>query len=243
MAFLKETNNWEAGIYQLETTDPVLAGPDGIDNLQGKQLANRTVYLKDQINQLASGKQVAGNAAKLSTPRNIAMSGDGSWNVMFDASGDISAQMTLKDSGVAAGSYGQVTVDSKGRVTAARAIQPGDVPGLDWSKIASGKPTTLAGYGIADAAGSAFVGPMSMNAYMPPGIYEYDPAGEGAPTNIPNHTVLSMGRASRWTQLAMPYSQDQLFFRRNIDGKTGGWRAGQSHLLVISKQTCQPTQT
>ncbi|POZ60159.1 gp53-like domain-containing protein [Chromobacterium alticapitis] len=152
MAFLKETNSWETGIYQLETTDPVLAGPDGIDNLQGKQLANRTVYLKDQIDQLASGKQAAGNAAKLSTARNIGMSGDGSWNVMFDGNGDASAQMTLKDSGVAAGSYGQVTVDAKGRVTAARAIVADDLPLLDWSKIGSGKPTTLAGYGIADGA-------------------------------------------------------------------------------------------
>ncbi|VEB40190.1 Uncharacterised protein [Chromobacterium violaceum] len=41
-------------------------------------------------------------------------------------------------------------MDAKGRVTAARAIQAGDVPALDWSKIVSGKPTTLAGYGIAD---------------------------------------------------------------------------------------------
>ncbi|UTH76114.1 hypothetical protein [Chromobacterium sp. IIBBL 290-4] len=152
MAFLKETNNWEAGIYQLETTDPVLAGPDGIDNLQGKQLANRTVYLKDQIDQLANGKQAAGNAAKLSAARNIAMSGDGSWKVAFDGSGDAAAQMTLSNSGVTPGSYGQVTVDAKGRVTAARAIAADDVPALDWSKIASGKPTTLAGYGIADGA-------------------------------------------------------------------------------------------
>lgn len=224
MAFLKETNNWEAGIYQLETTDPVLAGPDGIDNLQGKQLANRTVYLKDQIDQLANGKQAAGNAAKLSAARNIAISGDGVWNVVFDGGKDVSGQLTLSNSGVTPGNYGQVTVDAKGRVTNARAIQTGDVPPLDWSKIASGKPSTLTGYGIADAAGADFVGPMSMNAYMPPGIYEYDPVGEGAPTSIPNHTVLSMGRVTRWTQLAIPYSQDQLFFRRNIDGNRGAWQ-------------------
>ncbi|MDE1715508.1 hypothetical protein PWG14_23890, partial [Chromobacterium amazonense] len=91
-------------------------------------------------------------ADRLKTPRNIAMTGDGSWNVTFDASGNVSAAMTLSNSGVTAGSYGQVTVDAKGRVTAARAIQPSDVPALDWSKISSGKPTTLAGYGITDAA-------------------------------------------------------------------------------------------
>ncbi|POZ60161.1 gp53-like domain-containing protein [Chromobacterium alticapitis] len=150
MANLQEKPVWETGIYQLETTDPVLGGADGVDNLQAKQLANRTTFLKKQIDDMVAGALIAEYADRLKTPRNIAMTGDGGWNVTFDAGGDVSAQMTLKDSGVAAGSYGQVTVDSKGRVTAARAIQPGDVPPLDWGKIASGKPTTLAGYGIAD---------------------------------------------------------------------------------------------
>ncbi|MBU9373613.1 hypothetical protein KTE28_04660 [Burkholderia multivorans] len=48
MADLVEASKWEAGIYQLETSDPVEAGPDGIDNLQARQLGNRTRYLKDQ---------------------------------------------------------------------------------------------------------------------------------------------------------------------------------------------------
>jgi hypothetical protein len=47
MANLQETSTWETGIYQLETTDPVEAGENGIDNLQAKQLANRTLYLYD----------------------------------------------------------------------------------------------------------------------------------------------------------------------------------------------------
>lgn len=46
MADLTEEATWEAGIYQLELTDPVEAGPGGIDNLQAQQLANRTAYLK-----------------------------------------------------------------------------------------------------------------------------------------------------------------------------------------------------
>lgn len=44
----EELNNphWSAGIYQLETTDPVLGGPNGIANRQAKELAARTQYLK-----------------------------------------------------------------------------------------------------------------------------------------------------------------------------------------------------
>lgn len=58
MSNLNELVQYEPGIYQLETTDPVLGGPDGIDNLQGKQLANRTAYLKKHVDDLESGATV-----------------------------------------------------------------------------------------------------------------------------------------------------------------------------------------
>ncbi|MGH8331315.1 MAG: gp53-like domain-containing protein [Pseudomonas fluorescens] len=57
MADLLEDNEWTPGIYQLETSDPVLGGPDGIDNLQAKQLASRTGWLKAQVALLGEGKQ------------------------------------------------------------------------------------------------------------------------------------------------------------------------------------------
>ena len=43
MANLTETNRWEAGIYQLETSDPVMGGPNGSDNRAPRELANRTL--------------------------------------------------------------------------------------------------------------------------------------------------------------------------------------------------------
>lgn len=54
MANLKENAAWESGIYQLETTDPVVGGVDGISNKQAIQLANRTSYLKGKIESLES---------------------------------------------------------------------------------------------------------------------------------------------------------------------------------------------
>lgn len=48
MADLTEISNFEAGIYQLETTDPVQGGLNGISNLASTQLANRTLFLKNQ---------------------------------------------------------------------------------------------------------------------------------------------------------------------------------------------------
>ena len=49
MANLIETPQWEDGIYQIETSDPVLGGPGGIANKQAEQLGNRTAFLKEQI--------------------------------------------------------------------------------------------------------------------------------------------------------------------------------------------------
>jgi len=46
MANVPESASYDAGIYQLETTDQVLGGSAGIANAQAKGLANRTAYLK-----------------------------------------------------------------------------------------------------------------------------------------------------------------------------------------------------
>ena len=51
---------------------------------------------------------------------------------------------------VSAGTYTKVTTDTYGRVVAGSTLTVADIPALPWSKITSGKPTTLAGYGIAD---------------------------------------------------------------------------------------------
>ncbi|WP_439239071.1 tail fiber protein [Lonepinella sp. BR2919] len=56
MANLTEKNEWTDGIYQIEKTDPVVGGVEGISNRQAQQLANRTKYLKEQVESLNSGK-------------------------------------------------------------------------------------------------------------------------------------------------------------------------------------------
>jgi len=43
-----------------------------------------------------------------------------------------------------------VSPDGSNGVPSFRALVPNDIPGLDWNKIITGKPTTLAGYGITD---------------------------------------------------------------------------------------------
>lgn len=61
----------------------------------------------------------AGTADKLKTARTIALSGDATGSTTFDGSANKEISVTLSNTGVTAGTYNTVTVDAKGRVTAA----------------------------------------------------------------------------------------------------------------------------
>lgn len=73
-------------------------------------------------------------ATKWATGRTISLAGDVTYTSgLLDGSANVTGTATLANSGVTAGTYKSVTVDTKGRVTAGT------------------NPTTLAGYGITDA--------------------------------------------------------------------------------------------
>ncbi len=73
MANLPESSTFEANIYQLETTDPVLGGVNGVSNTQPKQLANRTRWLKDQVDALNALK---GKGVSIFNPASSYTGGD-----------------------------------------------------------------------------------------------------------------------------------------------------------------------
>lgn len=52
MTNIVESSTWESGVYQFETADPIQGGVDGVDNLPHKQLGNRTLWLKTQVDAL-----------------------------------------------------------------------------------------------------------------------------------------------------------------------------------------------
>lgn len=49
MGKITEQQQWEDDVYLIEKQDKVLGGELGVINVQAKQLANRTKYLKDQV--------------------------------------------------------------------------------------------------------------------------------------------------------------------------------------------------
>lgn len=104
---------------------------------------------------------ITGSAAKLTTARSIAATGDAAWSVSFDGSAAVSAVLTLASTITAAGPVGSatrvpiITYDAKGRLTAVTdaLITPA------WTSV-TGKPTTLSGYGVAatDVTAQALTG-------------------------------------------------------------------------------------
>lgn len=59
MANFTESAVWVQGIYQIDTADPVIGGPGGIANLASAALANRTLYLKGQVEALSAALTAA----------------------------------------------------------------------------------------------------------------------------------------------------------------------------------------
>nr|WP_199068472.1 phage tail protein [Chromobacterium sp. ASV5] len=141
--------------------------------------------------------------------------------------------VALANSGAAAGTYGMVTVDAMGRVTAGRQMQAADVPGLDWSKITSGTPTTLAGYGISDAvtaadlAGrglfgrAANIGAGSCLDIRPNGLYHVSEKVADRPVNS-NGMLLANFLSTEWGALTY-YAWGGATFEARLEG--GVWKS------------------
>jgi hypothetical protein len=67
MANLPETATYDAGVYQIETTDAVIGGVDGIDNAGARNLANRTAYLKAHVDLMETIVSQVDAEARVST--------------------------------------------------------------------------------------------------------------------------------------------------------------------------------
>ena len=121
----------------------LLTPTDVVTSVAGKTgtvtLTKSDVGLANTDDTADSSKSVA-SATKWTTARTLSLTGAVTGNVSIDGSGNASLATTYKDSGVTAGTYKSMTVDSKGVVTGGT------------------NPTTLTGYGITDATPSSHIG-------------------------------------------------------------------------------------
>ena len=132
---------WGGSAYAQITSGAVdsVAGKTGVITLD-----KTDVGLSNIDNTADSAKNVL-SATKLTTSRNIAITGDISWNVNFDGSTNVTAGATLSATGVSAGTYKSVTVGTDGRITGGT------------------NPSTILGFGITDAYTKTEIGAIDTN--------------------------------------------------------------------------------
>lgn len=108
------------------------------DGLEARRLINKADIAA--MIAAAGGGGGGGSSATadaLTTARSITITGDASWTVNFDGSGNVTSALQLADTGIGAGEYFAITVDSKGRAVSGRALTAADIPNLPGSKINS----------------------------------------------------------------------------------------------------------
>lgn len=130
------------------TTVIPIAGPGQFVDLSSNQTIGGTKTFSNTISGSVDGN--AATATKLETARTLSVSGDATGSATFDGSANSNIALTLANV-VTAGTAAKVTFNAKGLITGTSSLTAADIPNLDWSKITTGKPTTLSGYGVTDA--------------------------------------------------------------------------------------------
>ncbi|HEJ8674695.1 TPA: SGNH/GDSL hydrolase family protein [Klebsiella oxytoca] len=101
MSNLPETPSWESGIHQLEEAERAKAGPGGVLNVQATQLANRTLYLKEAVDDL-SGAVYSGSDIYETKEAGLLKTSEGEYfKVPVSGVSDISYILYQNKSGVA----------------------------------------------------------------------------------------------------------------------------------------------
>lgn len=86
------------------------------------------------------------SADKLTVARTITATGDATGSTAFDGSQNVEMALELATSGVTAGTYSKVTVDTKGRVTAGSSITVEDIGDLSTTLAGLATKEELSGY-------------------------------------------------------------------------------------------------
>ena len=167
MSNVIEQSNWEVGVYQIETSDAILGGVNGIANRQALQLANRTLWLKDQVLGLGSGKQAAD--ATLTALAGLNTSAD---RLIYATGADQFALTPLT-------AFIRTLLDDADAATARATLgaAPLESPALTGAPTA---PTAATGTRSTQLATTAFVGAESQIAAPTGSVYTF--AGSTVPT-------------------------------------------------------------
>lgn len=237
MANLNETAQWETGIYQLETSDPVMGGPDGIDNRQAKQLANRTLWLKNQTEALQTesegkvsltGDQTV-NGQKTFTAATQFQSGihlsanqthwNGGYKAYIGADNDNAHIVFGDDTLRLHGANNRISYNNHDIFHKANKPR--------FAEDIEGKPDTLSGYGIGNFKVETFRG--DLNTLKTDGIYSLPTAVGSSNLPVENtacHIQVIAGTQPGWCrQLGYPAYTSDVYERHQVSSANDDWSA------------------
>lgn len=164
MASLPESSSFDAGVYQLELTDPVIGGPSGVSNTPLKNLANRTRYLKDHVDALETSRAPLASPAFTGTPT-APTAAQGTSNTQLATTAfvnaEIAADMAANLATVAPLVNGSAAVGTSGKMAREDHVHPTDTTRAPLASPAfTGTPTAptpAAGDNTTKLATTAFV--------------------------------------------------------------------------------------
>jgi phage-related tail fiber protein len=162
----------------------------------------------------------AGTASKWAAPMTFALSGDATTSGSFDGSATTTLPLTLAASGVSAGTWSKVTVNTKGLVTTGANIATGDV-------------TTALGFTPVNKAGDTMSGALTASGFSGP-----------LTGNVTGNVTGNASTASKWAATMTFGTSGDATGSGSFDGSTGttialtlansGATAGTYSALVVN---------
>ena len=185
------------GIQPLAVTNAMLAGSIASSKLIGTDITTIGTLTAGAVPySLLTGtvptwnQNTTGSAALLTTARNISLGSDATGTASFDGTTDITIPVTLANSGVTAGTYTSVTVNSKGLVTAASS----PTVSTSFNNISTGTNTSALTVGTGGSLNTSGTGTIDATSAPASGI-----TGTTLASNVVNSSLTSVGTLTNLT--------------------------------------------
>jgi hypothetical protein len=125
-------------------------------------------------------------------------------------------------SGVTAGTYNNVTVNTFGHVTAGSNVAYLTALTDTLATVTARGNTTTTSIQASNLNPAYTVS--DFDAIKAPGLYQYDGAMTSTPNSDANYRTIEIGSSTRYSQIALNYSSDGMWFRRRTDAVWSTWR-------------------
>ena len=138
------------------------------------------------------------------------------------SSGGTTPSISHATSGATAGTYNNVTVNTFGHVTAGSNTAYLTALSDTLATVTARGNTTTTSIQASNLNPAYSVS--NFDTIKAPGLYQYDGAMTSTPNSDANYRTIEIGSNGRYSQIALNYSSDGMWFRRQTDANWSTWR-------------------